>query len=378
MNKNKCAGLMPAIVFIIFIFSMGISFLILPKKEYSPSEKRYLAQNPELTADKFFSGEYGKEFEEYLSDQMTGRNFFVGLNSYYNISMGNNGSNGVYLGGKGYLINKPTDTDYFETNLNVIDDFAQKIDIPVTVSIIPSTGYIMKDKLPANHFKYNDEELFAEMENKFNNGKINFVNVTPAFQKGLQEDQVFYRTDHHYTSFGAYITYCELAQALDYSPAKKDEFVFSRYKGFYGTTYSTSGLWLTEPDTITIWNNTQDQDIFVKIIDGEKIIESDSIYFAGHLNEMDKYPVFIDGNHPYTEIVNKSAGSNKKLLVIKDSFAHCLSQFLVKHFDEIVMVDMRYYKHPVSELIEDKNIDQVLFLYGIDNICTDTNLVWLS
>ena len=101
------------------------------------------------------------------------------------------------------------------------------------------------------------------------------------------------------------------------------------------------------------------------------------MYFYDHLEEDDKYPVFIDGNHALTEITNSNA-SGGTILLVKDSFSHSLAPFLAENYSKIILVDMRYYKMSVSQIVEQENPEQVVFLYGIDNIATDTDLVWIK
>ena len=110
---------------------------------------------------------------------------------------------------------------------------------------------------------------------------------------------------------------------------------------------------------------------------GKDPVESDSMFFPSHLEEEDKYPVFLDGNHGYTKITNPGAPLGK-LLLIKDSFGHCLAPFLAEQYQEIYMIDLRYYKNSLTELAEQEGIDQVLFLYGLDNMVNDTNFVWIK
>ena len=101
------------------------------------------------------------------------------------------------------------------------------------------------------------------------------------------------------------------------------------------------------------------------------------MFFYDHIDEDDKYPVFLDGNHALTEITNSNAKGGT-LVMIKDSFSHCLAPFLAENYSKTIMVDMRYYKNSVSDLIKAENPEQVLVVYGIDNIATDTDIVWLK
>lgn len=120
-----------------------------------------------------------------------------------------------------------------------------------------------------------------------------------------------------------------------------------------------------------------DKNITVKISEDGKDNHYGSMFFYNHIGEDDKYPVFLDGNHALTEIQNKNA-KNGTIVVIKDSFSHSLAPFLAENYSKVVLVDLRYYKQSVSDLIKKENPEQVVALYGIDNLATDTDIVWLQ
>ena len=367
----KC---LPAVIFLLFITAMMVLFIVLPKKEYSSSEKRYLQQAPAFSFQSLMSGEFGKDFEKFLSDQTAGRNFWVGFASYYNYFIGNNGSNGIYKCSDDYLVNDPEDMSNLMRNVGYIEEFAESCPVDTTVMIAPSTGYICTDILPAVHREYRDDEMFAKMQETLKS--VNFVDIRDTFKNAYADgNQIYYKTDHHWTAFGAYTAYRELGKALGYTPLEQSEYTITSYPGFYGTTYSSSGFWMTPPDTLEVWDNLKnDASVTTAITEGADTTEQADMFYYTHLEEDDKYPVYLDGNHPFTVIKNANATSNEKLLVIKDSFAHSLVPFLSDHYSEIIMVDFRYYMQPVSELIEREGIDKVLVLYSIDNLATDTNV----
>ena len=369
---------LPMIIFLIFIGAMFILFLALPKKEYSSSEKRYLEKAPELNEARLFSGDFRDDFEAYIEDHTAGRDFWVGLAAYYQYSLGNNGSAGVYKGKDGYLINDPEEMTNLSRNTGYIEEFAQHmqaLNVPTTVMVAPSTGYICADKLPAVHKDYHDDETFAEMSAAFT--AADFVDIRGVFKSAYDSGlQVFYRTDHHWTTCGAYTAYKALAESLGYTPNEESAYEKTAFPGFYGTTYSTSGYWLTAPDEIEIWDNP-DNEIEVTIIDGDTTVHQD-MFFAERLEDDDKYPVFLNGNHPYTVLKNQHAGSKEKLLVVKDSFAHSLVPFLADHYAEIIMVDMRYYSRPLQPIVEAEGINRVLFLYSVDNLATDNDIGYIE
>ena len=372
----------PAVLFIAFVFGMAIWFLVNPKADYSSSEKRYLQKFPETSVDTVLSGKFGEEFEKYFADHFPQRNTWVGLNAYYTLGTGINGQNGVYNGEGGYLINRPVDKEnYIKKNIRVFAEFKEKIgDVPMTVMLAPSTGYVVSDKLPLIHDSYNDDTYFEESAKTLSESGVNFVDLRETFkQKYSEGEQLYYRTDHHWTTDGAYEGYVKLCEKLGVEPAGRDSFTKTSYGGFYGTTYSTSGFWLTPPDNIIVYDNQNntDKNITVKISEDGKDAHYGSMFFYNHIGEDDKYPVFLDGNHALTEIQNKNA-KNGTIVVIKDSFSHSLAPFLAENYSKVVLVDLRYYKQSVSELIKKENPEQVVALYGIDNLATDSDIVWLQ
>lgn len=380
-NRNKIGKYIPAVVFLIFIYGMALWFLFSPKTDYSSSEKRYLQKFPDANVEKVLSGEFGSEFETFFADQFPQRNTWVGINAYTTLAEGNNGASGVYNCKNGYLINKPVSTDNnLDKNVGAVVDFAKTIDAPTTVMLVPSTGYIADDVLPTFHDKYNDDEDISKISSTLSKDKIGFVDLRERFKSEYKNgSQLYYKTDHHWTTKGAYTGYQELCKALGITPIDDSTLKKDSYPDFYGTTYSSSGFWLTPPDNIEIWSNPKnsDKNISVKITEGANVKTSGSMYFTDHLKEDDKYPVFIDGNHALTEITNTNA-KNGTILLIKDSFSHSLAPFLAENYSKVVLVDLRYYKESVSQLVSTYNPEQVVVLYGIDNLATDTDIVWLK
>ena len=384
--------MIPMIVFLLFVFGFAVWFWVNPKSDFSESEKRPLAKFPDMSVSspqEFFektsyvlSGDFGKDFETFYADQFPARKLWVGINAYSQKTAGINGADGVYKCKNGYLINKPKyDDNNLNRNLSVVEEFAQTVgNVPTTVLIAPSTGYICDDVLPPFHLPYRDDETFDMISGRLSDKGIGFVDLREDFKTAYADGrQLYYKTDHHWTTEGAYTAYTALCRQLGLEPAARNTFMVERYNGFYGTAYSSSGFWLNEADKLEVWNNPKNtaDSVNVMITEGDKTEQFDSMFFYDHLKENDKYPVFIDGNHALTEITNKNAKGGT-LLVIKDSFSHCMAPFLAENYSKVVLVDMRYYKLPVSEIVKTINPERVLVLYGIDNLTTDTDLVWLE
>ena len=135
-------------------------------------------------------------------------------------------------------------------------------------------------------------------------------------------------------------------------------------------------MWYEKSDSIETWEYPIN--VTVTINDGFEDEVYDSMFFKEHLEEPDKYPVFLDGNHNFERIVNNDNTDGKKVLVIKDSYAHCFVPFMAENCSQIDMVDLRYYLNNVSALTEQNSYDEVLILYGISNMCEANDLAILQ
>lgn len=375
MRKNFLTFL-PGAVFLIFLAVMTLVLLLSPAKAYSENEKRYLAGVPEVTTAGILEGQVQKDLENYTSDQVPGRNFFVGVNAYWNLATGRNTQQKIYHCSQGYLINAPEklNTQLFETNLTRLNSFAAKAGIPASLVIVPSTGYLMEDVLPANHAPYPDDALFGQAQDLLKNVKL--VDVRDALKQAKAEGPVCYRTDHHLTSLGNYAIYRAYQQDKGAPYTPKSDYTIRSYDGFYGTTWSGSGYWLTKPDQVETWDRGAPVKVTIEDA-GASPITSDSLFFPSHLDSLDKYPIYLDGNHSLVTIENSQA-TGGSLLLIRDSYAHCLSTFLAGNYSKIYLIDLRYYRQSVSDFLTQHPVDELLYLYGIDSLLTDTNSAWLN
>lgn len=358
-----------SIIFLTFLAAIAILFAVLPRKTYSENEKRVLSDTPELSLGAVTDGSFGKELETYLADHFPLRDFFVGVHAYYEQALGQNGNSGIYAGSDGYLIASPgkLDENRAKNNIKYLSDFAESTALPASLMIVPSAGYVLEDKLPAVHETYWDDTLM-DMAGE----KMDFIDLRQDFLE--DSEGLYYRTDHHLTSLGSYRMYRAFCKAQGITPV---EFSLAEsYEGFYGTAYSKSGLWATKPDALEIWKPENPGSYKVTICEGEEKTY-DSLYFTDHLQNMDKYPVFLDGNHSLVVVENDACQNGETLLILKDSYAHCFATFATQHYEKIVMVDMRYYRESVQNVIDTYGVTELLCLYGAENLATSTDLAWL-
>ncbi|MGI6161059.1 MAG: DHHW family protein [Christensenellales bacterium] len=360
-----------AAVFCGFVGLLCLLSFVLPDKSFSENEKRVLQQSPELSTKKLFEGTFTREYEKYLSDQFAGRNFFVGLNAYYNLMIGRNGVNGVYAGQDGYLIEAPagSDAQMAQNNADAFVALGKRLGIKPDIMVVPATGYIYDHKLPAAHLVYEDGMLIKAAVSRLDN-EARYIDLVEPFYAHRDIEQLYFKTDHHWTSRGARLAYEVYCARKGLEPVSEQRFEIESIEDFYGTTYSRSALWLKEPDVLELFFDIEKPDITVEI--PQSGIVSDSMYFYEHISEPDKYPVFLNGNHGYVKIVNQKP-SGGTLLLIKDSYAHAMVPFLIHNYDKIIMVDPRYYRQDVAALAEQEGVDSMLVVYGINNLAGDAS-----
>lgn len=345
-----------------FLIAMMALYLLLPKLDFSEREKRYLADPPIASWEAVSSGDWGNDAETYMADHIPGRDFFVGLNAYFDLLTGRQGAKDIYLH-DGRLLEAPVelDADAIAKNMKAINGFAETLGREVDLMIVPSAGWA------AELDGYQDAECIAAIHDEAGDW------VRPVSVEGQFAGQpwLYYSTDHHWTSAGAWTGYRAYMEALGREFRREEEFAIEVFSGFRGSTYSRSALWLTPGEDLELWHGSEN--LTVSNAEAEAVHEG--IFYRERLEEADMYTVFLDGNHSLVRIQNPE--QTGKLLVIRDSYSNSLGCFLAESWGEVVLVDLRYYRQPVSQLAAQEGFDDILVCYSIGNFLTDTNLVWL-
>lgn len=361
MKKNFLS-----IFIILFILGISISFIFIPKKEFSELEFRYLEKFPKFSLASLLSGEYIEGLETYLADHFPLRDNFMAIKTNYQLSIGQKLINGVYVGENEYLFQKyenPVNTDKL---INKLNEFYNNNDVDMNIMLVPSSGVINKDKLP-NNISF-DLQL-ETIKYIYDNIEFDGIDVTNSLIDGSNLYDMYYRLDHHWTSHGAYYAYLEFCKVNNIEPISMDEFTIETItENFNGTLYSKANIYSYTPDKIDIFLN--DTKLDVNYVVSNRI--TDTLYEEKHLNTKDKYAYFLDGNHALIEITNEE--QTGEILIVKDSYANSFIPFLTNHYNKIHIIDLRFYNTSVTSYIKEKNIDNVLFLYNIQGIDEDLGI----
>ena len=352
-----------------------VSSIILPDTGFSEKENRILASRPALKLDQIISGVYEKQFETYENDQFPLRDMWITLKATTDRLMGKVEENGVYLGKNGYLMeafNAPSQTQY-DATVNAMTSFAQKhSDLKQYALIAPNSVNILKSNLPAFAPTDDQNPWIDNLKDSLTSAGVAFIDIRDTFTDHKTED-LYYHTDHHWTTLGAYYAYLQAAavMGIDTSSDSYDKAPVSQT--FKGTLSAKSGFRSSETDELDVFLPNGDNTLssVVNYVDEQK--KSASFYDTSKLNTRDKYALFFDGNHAQIKISTPTE-SNNTLLVLKDSYANSFVPFLAQHYRKIIMIDPRYYYGDLEQLLQVENVQEVLYLYNANTFFADTSL----
>lgn len=377
-KKKRLQSWITVAVFCVLIFGFAIATIVKPSTEFSEIENRVLQQMPEVKAEAVLNGDFESDYEQYLTDQFVLRNAWIGLKTSVERLLLRSESKDIYFAKDGYLIEKHTGsfmTGTAQRNMQSLTRFSEKYieqfgPEHITVMVVPNAVDILKDKLPPFASPYDEEDYLGQIAAQLPEG-VWFDTAT--ILKEHSEENLYYKTDHHWKTLSAFYVYQEWAKKQGYTvPRLSDYEIKTVTNSFQGTIQSKLGI-NTIGDTIELFLPQQEIDYTV-IRDGE---ETDTLYDYSALETKDKYAIYFGGNQSLIKI-KTNAGTGRKILIIKDSYANCFIPFMLEEFDEIDILDLRYTNRRLSELIAEDEYTDLLVLYNASGFAEDISIAKLS
>ena len=374
---KKTTSALMGTVFLVILMAVFIANIIIPDKKNSDEENRVLQQLPSFSVSAYKEGRFESKIEDYASDQFIFRNGFIRLKTAADTALGGLESNGVYRCRDNYLmedITVPT-KDVKESNTSALTAFKEaNPDLKMYFLLAPNAANILSDKLPvavstANQNKYMDD-FFETVESL----GITPIEVRDTFKEAKKDTQLYYRTDHHWTTDGAYLAFGQVDSVMEL----KNKVTYTDYavkNDFRGTLASKSGFVNGMDDAIKIYLPAEDSEGYENsvIYYSDTKEKTTQFYQVDSLDTKDAYTVFGGSNHPmYT--VRTPLDTDRHLLLIKDSYANSMVPFLSQCFSEIVVVDPRYFYDNIQDIISSESITDVLFLYNANTFFADISL----
>lgn len=369
-NEKLHAGMTVALLASVLLV-LAVADLVTADRLFSETENRILTQKPKWSMESLLDGSYEEAYESYATDQFVSRDNWVMLKTRMDILLQKKLIKGIYLAQDGYLIEQHLPEEYDQALVDKRLDQLQKLaeQYPQTmVMLVPTADNILAEKLPAYATAYDQSQLLAQVKERLGAEKI--IDVFPVLA-AHKEEQIYYRSDHHWTTLGAYYGYQQWTQAMELAPRSYDpQDLVAVSDSFLGTLHSRINLPM-ETDTIQIFPRTAGRKVRI-VYDYSK--ETDSYYEPSYLESKNQYGYFLDDNHAFIEIDTAYAAKGRELFIIKDSYANTLIPILAPHYEKIYVVDLRYYNGSLFSLMDQyvvSNRVDVLVVYNCIHFLED-------
>lgn len=379
-SKKKWQTYVTVIVFCLLIFGFTAATILSPPVGVSETENRVLAKMPEVEINTIFSGDFESDYEEYLTDQFVMRNQWISLKTSVERLLLKTESKDIYFAKDDYLIEKHTgsyETQMAQRNIVTLTEFAQKYEEQfgqshLSILIVPNAVDILSDKLPPFAESGSGSDYLEQIaEGLPDNVWFDSASVL----REHMDEEIYYRTDHHWKTLAAFYVYQAWAERQGYIvPELSDYEIQTVTDCFEGTIQSKLGIG-TEGDTIELFFPLTEY-AYTVYKESTKKTEN-SLYDYATLDTKDKYAVFLGGNEPFLRI-RTAAPNGRKILVIKDSYANCFIPLMLGEFQEIDVVDLRYTNQRLSGILSEGGYTDILILYNASGFAEDMSISKLT
>lgn len=374
MKKNILKKYPTFFVFSILVILFTVIDIINSPNEFSELENRKLSQMPILSLKSYIDTSFSSDYEKYINDQFFLRDNWIDLKSRIEYLLGKRENNDIIFGKENYLFKKFTtfNDEMLENNLNSIITFTNNYNKEVDFFIIPNS-YAVYDELIPRYLPLVDQLSLINSINSYlslkSNDHINTINVAEELLKN-KDDYIYYKTDHHWTSYGAYLAYLTYMDYLGLEIVDINNLEKITINNFLGTYYNRSKYFKADSDFITYYNILG---LHIEIDGKEQLSLMDLDKFKGS----DKYSAFLWGNNGLTKVINENISEERKgssILIFKDSYANSFIQFLSYNYEIIDIIDLRYFKESIRNFMKDKDYNEILIMYSFNNLSTDINI----
>ena len=343
------------------------------KGSFSIAENRKLADIPEVSLDGLYDGSDVDQLGYYVTDHFAGREEWISAKTIMQAELSEQIVNGIYIGKDRLLDAEVSLRTPASVNADIFSRYAENYDGTVYFAAIPSSSGVYGDLLQARGISRSDSQQITAFYEFLSNDirKIDAYNIL----KMLNENYIYYRTDTKWTTYGAYCVYKTVIQKLGFLPTLYDKYSIQHITDdFRGNLYKKVLSAKVKPDIIDIYSYPDGAAVLSceKTTNSGDTVESE-LYDLDMLDSSDMYSVFLGESAPLIKI-RTSVKNDKKLLVIKDSYADCFIPFLIQHYSEIAVVSPEDMQKELSEYININDYSQTLFMFGVENLGNRSNL----
>ena len=356
------------LVILVTLLILIVTFVDIIEKDrdFSVAENKYLTKFPAVSWRSIVDGSFESTYETYVADQFFMRDTWISIKSAGETALQKIENNGIAYGRDGYLFSKfvSYDVKVLENNMNAINTFASNAGGKVHLMVVPSGYGVLTDKLPQGFPSIEQKELISKAFS-IADGSIGQIDPLETLRSHSGE-YIWYMTDHHWTTYGAYIGYTDVCKAFNLTPVSYDSLLINSVENFLGTSYYKCKKLGQPADSLDYADVKAVCDIGGDV--------KQSLYDESMLSGRDKYAMFLWNNNARMDITSSECSNGKNILIIKDSFANELIPFLCFNYEKITVIDPRYYAQSYTDLLSE-GWDDILILYNIETLCTNTNVV---
>ncbi|PKK39205.1 hypothetical protein ABB02_01437 [Clostridiaceae bacterium JG1575] len=345
-------------------------------RDASIVENRVLKGRPAFSMAAFARGAYQKELMTYLEDQFPFRDTFIKMKAKVEKLVGRQENNDVYIASRDTLIGKfrldtPEDLKEKQRVLNAFAKAHPKVEMSILLA--PTKAEVLKNKLPPLAPEPSQEAFLHSFYGGLSSA-YHKINVLPLFQEH-HDQPLYFRADHHWTQEGAFLAQKPYLSALGFSPRTREEYDVRKVaEDFQGTLSAKSGV-STPGDVLSLFVPRKSEDLVVNLPEARK--KMTSFYQMDYVEQKDKYLVFLGGNYPLVRI-STSSPRDRRLLILKDSYANAFVPFMTRDFNEITLLDLRYFTGNVQQVVADYLITDVLILMNVETFNDDDSILNLG
>lgn len=364
----------------LLLLGLAIANLVWPKRDMIELENRKAAQFPAFSVEALLDGRWQSGFARWMQDQFLLRDAWINTQRAADeIVFQKAEEGGILLGKDQWMFTKLFTIDdatrqQTAKNVQAVAEFAARYPGKVTFLLAPSASVIYPEALPAGAPMADENALLDDIFAQVGESAA-VIDLREPFT-ARRDEYLYFKTDHHWTTNGAYRAYEQFCALKGLTPFDRDAHEAVTVEGFQGTHYSATRLWNVKNDTITYYPLPNQMTIYN--ITGEAQYEpmtTENLINTDKFATRDKYAAFLDGNNGYSVIEGDGEGS---ILVVKDSYANSFIPYLTANYEKIGVVDFRNFKYGLDSTIEREGYDEVLILYNFQTFIADTDLIYIS
>jgi hypothetical protein len=389
-----------SVVFCTVLIVGGLLFYVLPKQKISEDEKRRLTPFPEFSIEKLFSSQYTDSIDLYYSDNFTFRNQLISIAAQIKEMRGYADQKIQFYGGD--ELKKKETSQPNATSEEVDDD--QPIEMPYEnlksiiiadkraiqmfggsrfsamnySNLLRSYKSTFKDSvkihcmaipvgsdfyLPAQLNKKKEKEFIDTLYRFLGGGGIACVNAYGELRKHKQ-DYIQFNTDHHWTGLGAYYAYQAFCKSAGFSPIPLEQMTRKVIPGFLGTLYyRTRSADLKENVDSVVYHKIPYETVATVYKSYNSKPVGGSLYYE-NAKGGNSYGVYLGSDYPMMRVVSPIK-NGRRIAVFKDSYGNAFSPYLASHYEEVFILDYRYFDGDMQDLVKKFRITDILFAHNV-------------